>query len=71
MTALAILVKFTIPEGSMNKFMEAAHHDAKHSTCLVHVLAHRSGFWILHHSTMLRQHQSFRVVWVDGHQPFV
>ena len=31
MTALAILVKFTIPEGSMDKFMEAAHHDAKYS----------------------------------------
>ena len=31
MTALAILVKFTIPEGSMDKFMEAAYHDAKHS----------------------------------------
>ena len=31
MTALAILVKFTIPEGSMDKFMEAAHYDAKHS----------------------------------------
>ena len=31
MAAIAILVKFTIPEGSMNKFMEAAHHDAKHS----------------------------------------
>ena len=31
MTALAILVKFTIPEGSMDTFMEAAHHDAKHS----------------------------------------
>ena len=35
MTALAILVKFTIPEGSMDTFMEAAHHDAKHSiSCL-------------------------------------
>ena len=31
MTALAILVKFTIPDGAMDKFMEAAHHDAKHS----------------------------------------
>ena len=31
MTALAILVKFTIPEGSMDKFIEAAHYDAKHS----------------------------------------
>jgi len=31
MTALAILVKFTIPEGSMDEFMEAAHYDAKHS----------------------------------------
>ena len=31
MTALAILVKFTIPEGSMDKFMQAAHYDAKHS----------------------------------------
>jgi len=31
MTALAILVKFSVPEGSMDKFMEAAHHDAKHS----------------------------------------
>ena len=31
MTALAILVKFTIPEDSMDRFMEAAHHDAEHS----------------------------------------
>jgi quinol monooxygenase YgiN len=31
MTALAILVKFTIPEGAMDKFMETAQHDAKHS----------------------------------------
>ena len=31
MSALAILVKFTIPEVSMDRFMEAAHHDAKHS----------------------------------------
>ncbi len=31
MTALAILVKFTIPEDSMDRFMEAAQYDAKHS----------------------------------------
>ena len=40
MTALAILVKFTIPDGAMDKFMEAAHHDAKHSMqdlSLIHI----------------------------------
>lgn len=31
MKPIAIWVKFTLPEGTMDKFMEAAHHDAEHS----------------------------------------
>ena len=44
MTALAILVKFTIPDGAMDKFMEAAHHDAS-IRCRMNKTASNSVFW--------------------------